>query len=520
MEALKNVRLSFAFICWLLSTSYASTGLDDILSSSSGSFDFAGPSSLKTQTRGYYNFGGMAVRSDVGSSIRPFHIEMPTIASGCGGVDIGFGGFSFLNIDQLVAKLQKIASAAPAFAFNMALSALCKDCQSIMDQLNAVADSINGLNFDACKSAVGWGKSIGSALNSKLKTSDDAKSGIEDVIGDLPGAISSATNNIQAFINCGSTSGECTDTSSDNAKKKAIEAMKFQGSLVRKVFTDNSSFLSAATSGSNSTSTYSYWFKGLTKDDAEDLFRNMIGDYYGFVDPTTCGGKDSEGGVTAYMIATILPMMSADEAVNMFLGEESGGTQTLKGLSVQDSNTSYCKGLYGPPIIESAPHNLSSSMNATTIRATVESRISDILTNMKTSNNSALKTDAKFLSSLRYPVYKALNVASITSDNLLVGYIADVIVAQELVGLINELAKKQRAFVNYATITKTTAAINQDSVQEIEKRIVAINNKAEEVLKKVMQNMENRVAQISVLDDTTKRFKQELTKKGMYRLGH
>lgn len=38
------------------------------------------------------------------------------------------------------------------------------------------------MNFDACKSAVGWGKSIGSALNSKLGTKDDAKSGIEDVI--------------------------------------------------------------------------------------------------------------------------------------------------------------------------------------------------------------------------------------------------------------------------------------------------------------------------------------------------
>ena len=76
MEALKNVQLSIACVLFLATSSIASTGLDDILSSTSGSFDFAGPSSLKTQTRGYYNFGGMAVRSDVGSSIRPFTIAV------------------------------------------------------------------------------------------------------------------------------------------------------------------------------------------------------------------------------------------------------------------------------------------------------------------------------------------------------------------------------------------------------------------------------------------------------------
>jgi len=511
-----NTMLLNALLCGQL---YASTGLDDILSSNTGSFDFAGPSSLKTQTRGYYSFGGMSVRTDFGGSIRPFHIEMPHIASGCGGVDIGFGGFSFLNIDQLVAKLQKIASAAPAFAFNMALSALCKDCQAIMDQLNAIADAINSLNFDACKSAVGWGKSIGSALANKLDTQDNAKSGIESVLGDLSGSITSATSNIQAFINCGSTSGSCTDTSSDNARKKALEAMKFQGSLIHKVFSDNSDFSSSAMSGASSTSSYAYWFNGLSAQDAEDLFRNMVGDYFGYVDPTSCSGSDSEGGVTAYKIATILPLMSSEEAINMFLGEENSGSEKLMGLSVSSSGE-VCGKHQGPPKIDQTPHELTSNMRATTLRKTVETKITDILSNMQSTNNSALKSDAKFLSSLRYPVYKALNVASVTNDTLLIGYIADVIVAQELVGLVNEMAKKQRAFVNYATITKSTISIEPEHIREIEKRIVALNSRAEEVKAKTMKNMEHRIAQITVLDDVSKRFKQELTKKGMYRLGH
>lgn len=519
MEILKRTLVIAMLLASFNPSLRASTGLDDILNSSSGSFDFAGTSSLKTQTRGYYNFGGLAVRSDLGGAIRPFNIQMPTIASGCGGVDIGFGGFSFLNLDQLVEKLQKIASAAPAFAFNMALSALCKDCQSIMDQLNAVADAINGLNFDACKSAVGWGKSVGGALNNALNTKDDAKSGIEGVLGNLPSAVTNAANSMQAFINCGSTSGECTDTSSAAAKKKALEALKFQGSLVNKIFFDNQTFLSATTDGSDSTSSYSYWFKGLTQKDAAALFRNMIGDFYGFVDPTSCGGTGKDGEPISYSISTILPLMSAEETIQIFLGDPSGGNQQLKGLFISDSEL-VCGEHNGPPIITSSESDLSSTMNASTIRKTVADRLTEILSNMTTSNNNALKTDAKFLSSLQYPVYRALNVASITNDQLLISYIADVVVAQELVGLINELAKKERAFLNYASITKSTIAIEPEHIKQIEARIVLINQKAATVKAEVMKNMESRVAQISILDDVSKRFKQELTKKGMYRLGH
>ena len=514
-----------AWVCvyLLVPSLQASTGLDDILSSTNGGFDYAGPSSIKTQTRGYYNFGGLSVRSDMGSSIRPFNIQMPRLASGCGGVDIGFGGFSFLNIDQLVEKLQKIASAAPAFALNMAPPALCKDCQSIMDQHNAVADSINGLNFDACKSAVGWGKSIGSALNSKLGTKDDAKSGIEDVIKNTASAISSYATNIQAVINCG-PSGECTDTSSANAKKKALEKEKFQGSFLHKVFTDNTSFLSSVVQGEDAASTYSYWFKGLNQDDAEALFRNMIGDFYGYVEEDNCAGSDTEGGIKAYDLAVIMPQMSPDEAIKIFLGADNGTDMKLKGLYMPTigAGDMTCGGLHYPPLKEDPkPADLGSTFKAVSIHASVRSKIFDILTSMKQSNNVEDKNNAKVLSSFRFPVYKALNVASITGDTLLIDYIADVIVSQELVGLINELVKKERRMVTLGTIGDATKKITGENgaIAEMEKRIVAINEKAAQAYQASLAKMEGRVSQISVLDDTVKRLKGELARKGMYRLG-
>ena len=165
--------------------------------------------------------------------------------------------------------------------------------------------------------------------------------------------------------------------------------------------------------------------------------------------------------------------------------------------------------------------DLGSTFKAVSIHASVRSKIFDILTSMKQSNNVEVKNNAKVLSSFRFPVYKALNVASITGDTLLIDYIADVIVSQELVGLINELVKKERRMVTLGTIGDATKKITGENgaIAEMEKRIVAINEKAAQAYQASLAKMEGRVSQISVLDDTVKRLKGELARKGMYRLG-
>ena len=515
MEILRKKVLTLSMAAMLSTQAVAANGLSDILSSTSGGFDYAGPSSIKTQTRGYYNFGGAAVRSDMGGVIRPFHIEMLTIASGCGGVDIGFGGFSFLNLDQLVAKLQKIASAAPAFAFNMALSSLCKDCQAIMDQLNAIADAINGLNFDACKSAVGWCKSLGQALSKKLDTIDDAKSGIERVIGNVAQSVKDYTDSIQGFINCG-PNGECSDQSSQAAKQKALEKLKFQGSLVRKIFKDNNTFAGSVTADSATTGTpYSYWLKGLTRADAEALFRAMIGDYYGYVDGEKCTSIDKDGGIEAYRVQAIAPLLSPEEVINMFLGGENTGFEDLAGYC-QNDEVKVCGNHYGLPP-KPIPCKLTSTMRISSLRSTITSRLNEIVDKMR---NGSVKEDAKFISSLRYPVYRALNVATIHNDDLLIGYIADVVIAQEISGISLELTRKARDFVSLIRITESTVQLDDDGQRQIEARASLISEKANELIRDTSAKMEQRLGQIMVLEDSIKRLKNDLTRRGMYRLGY
>ena len=77
-----------------------------------------------------------------------------------------FGGFSYLNFDNIVEKLKKITTAAPAFAFTIALSTLCKDCDTIMTELEKIANAINGMNFDTCTALNNWNDKITGSLAS------------------------------------------------------------------------------------------------------------------------------------------------------------------------------------------------------------------------------------------------------------------------------------------------------------------------------------------------------------------
>jgi conjugative transfer pilus assembly protein TraH len=501
--------------------------LDKILSNSGSSFDFAGPSGLKTQTRGYYSFGGMSVRHDLGGSVRPFNISMPKIHSGCGGIDMVFGAFSYLGLDMIVEKLQKIASAASAFVFNMALSTLCKDCQQIMSELEAIADTINGLNFDACKSAINWGKAIGGAMNKSLLASDDSIKNIKKTLSNASTKIKEWTSSISATIHCesGSSVGICSSTTEEEKTKAAIESLKFQGSLIRKVFRDDSGFLDAVVNPDDPTSTYSYWLGGLTDQQAEDLFRNMFGDMYGFVNADDCMADDYKegGGSLPYNVTVVNPRMGANEIVNLFFdgNSSSGYGGDMYGLSLESETNlqAVCgPGMMGRPKYALNHYKLPANVKGRTMHEDVKNRLRTILNDMGAANNKTMENHAKFISQLNYPVYRALNIASITKDELLIDYIADVVITKEVVHLINELMKKARAMSQVATTNETSRAVPESWLFQLEERIAAVEAHAAMKDKETLKNMESRVAQIFVLDDVLNRYKKELVRKGMLRM--
>jgi hypothetical protein len=108
--------------------------------------------SLSTQARDYYFGGGFGIKTPQ-ETIVPFNVQPPSIRAGCGGIDIAFGGFSYLNPSYLVDFGKKVIAAAPAMAFQMALQTFCSSCEGIMNKLTSLADTINGLNMNSCEAA-------------------------------------------------------------------------------------------------------------------------------------------------------------------------------------------------------------------------------------------------------------------------------------------------------------------------------------------------------------------------------
>ncbi len=110
------------------------------------------PDYLAGQQRGYYSGGGFSTRWPDSTSY-PVTVEMPRIKSGCGGIDVFMGGFSFMNSDYLVSKLQGILSGAAAVAFDLALKTLCEQCSNTIKNFEAISDKLNSMQLDECAAA-------------------------------------------------------------------------------------------------------------------------------------------------------------------------------------------------------------------------------------------------------------------------------------------------------------------------------------------------------------------------------
>ena len=119
--------------------------VDDWLQQQAGST----PNYFSGQQRGYYSGGSFSGRWP-STAEYPVTVEVPRIKSGCGGIDVFMGGFSFMNTDYLVNKLQAILTGAPAVAFDLALKTLCEQCSNTIKNFEALADNLNSMQLDEC----------------------------------------------------------------------------------------------------------------------------------------------------------------------------------------------------------------------------------------------------------------------------------------------------------------------------------------------------------------------------------
>lgn len=146
------------------------------------------PSITNGARRGVIYGGDFQMRNKL-MNVNLVAFEPPHISAGCGGIDAFMGSFSFISKAQLVAALRSIVSAAVAYAFKLALTSMCPQCEKIMAEMQAKMDSLNAGNINSCQIAqslmnMGGDSSIASNISqgshivgSELGLVDDSEAG-------------------------------------------------------------------------------------------------------------------------------------------------------------------------------------------------------------------------------------------------------------------------------------------------------------------------------------------------------
>lgn len=102
------------------------------------------PGVVEGATRGVVTGGNVTVRNPIQSNVG-WSFDPPSVAAGCGGIDLYGGNLSFPDKEQYVQMGRAIIGNIGGAAFRMALRQTCELCDSIM---SSIQDTVNMLNFD------------------------------------------------------------------------------------------------------------------------------------------------------------------------------------------------------------------------------------------------------------------------------------------------------------------------------------------------------------------------------------
>ena len=106
------------------------------------------------QEAGYYTGGSIFARTPV-KNLQIAQLEVPSYRSGCGGIDLFMGGFSFIKGDQIIQLLKNVMNNAQGYAFTLALEAATPQLANVMKYLQKAAAEINAMNVNSCETAAG-----------------------------------------------------------------------------------------------------------------------------------------------------------------------------------------------------------------------------------------------------------------------------------------------------------------------------------------------------------------------------
>lgn len=146
----------------------AHASLKDTLAELGGGIKTNDAGRYSSSTRNVQTMGGMSMRFPVrGSTISLIAITPAGYSVGCGGISAWFGGFSYVNGDQVKQWLTKLGQGAVAYAFKMAIKALCPICEAVLATLEKLAQFAAKLSMDACSAGTMLAAQAGDMFSTK-----------------------------------------------------------------------------------------------------------------------------------------------------------------------------------------------------------------------------------------------------------------------------------------------------------------------------------------------------------------
>lgn len=135
-----------------LGAAQAEMNLDSAFKSLAGDVNgnFSTPGHYSAQTRNMLFLGGGQIRFAENKTLNLFSITPPKVSFGCGGIDFTFGGFSFINGEQIKALIQNIGKVAVAHVIMLAIKQLCPSCESIIEALMEATQAARDASLNSC----------------------------------------------------------------------------------------------------------------------------------------------------------------------------------------------------------------------------------------------------------------------------------------------------------------------------------------------------------------------------------
>lgn len=114
------------------------------------SSNVTGSHSFESQAAGFASIGSIYARSQP-QNIQVIHVDAPGFRSGCAGIDLYAGGFSYISGDQIVKFMQSILSSAGGYALNLALETELPEMGHALQFSQKLAADLNNNNLNSCE---------------------------------------------------------------------------------------------------------------------------------------------------------------------------------------------------------------------------------------------------------------------------------------------------------------------------------------------------------------------------------